>query len=55
MKKDHAREMTQKNTKINNLFTEIENLKTDLSYTQSEKQKLNKSVQAQKDELAKVT
>ena len=29
LQKDHAREITQKNTRINNLFTEIENLKTD--------------------------
>ena len=54
MKKDHTREMTQKNTKINNLFTDIENLKTDLSYTQSEKEKMKVSVENMQDDLQKI-
>ena len=54
MKKDHVRELTQKNTKINNLFTEIENLKTELSYSSSQKQKLQESLTNARDELGQI-
>lgn len=31
-KREHDRDLAQKNTKINNLLTELENTKTDLEY-----------------------
>jgi len=34
-KRDHDKELAGKNTKINNLLTEFENTKTDLSWTNS--------------------
>lgn len=39
-KKEHDREIYHKNTKVNNLLTDLENIKTDLEYTQKEKAQL---------------
>lgn len=43
LQKEQQREITMKNTKINNLFTEIENLKTDQNLAQSDKTRLSKN------------
>lgn len=39
MKKDQARQTAEKNTKINNLLTDLENTKTDLDYSNNAKNK----------------
>tara|TARA_B110000285_G_scaffold221096_1_gene273619 strand:- start:399 stop:554 length:156 start_codon:yes stop_codon:yes gene_type:complete len=38
--KEHGKELAAKNTKINNLLTEFENTKTDLSWTNSQLEKI---------------
>ena len=40
MKKEQARQTADKNTRINNLLTDLENTKTDLDYSNNLKQKV---------------
>ena len=44
-KRDYDKSIAQKNTKINNLLTELENTKTETEYTQKTKDKLREQVE----------
>ena len=53
-KREHDRDIAQKNTKINNLLTELENTKTDLEYFQKAKNKIAKEKEELEEELLKI-
>ena len=53
-KREHDRDLAQKNTKINNLLTELENTKTDLEYFQKAKNKVAKEKEELEEQVHKV-